>query len=384
MLTIKDVSNENNNNQPKSDNFKPVVQRTDFSVSSNDFRINLDQLISLGIEREASDIYFFEAGRAAIRVGGKIVFIENIDSLKREEAVSMINSMLSGEDEKKRLEKEREIDFSYSHTNGVNFRVSIYYQRGRLACAMRVITKNIASLEELGIPENIKNVLGLREGLLIICGAAGSGKSTTMQAMVEHVNQHYVKSILTIEDPIEYVFEDKKSMIAQREIGKDVSDSASALKSAIRVDANVVMLSDIDSLETMENLLNLVETGHLVIVSMLTRDTTQTVERLISFYPPEQRKRAQDRLANDLIGIMAQDLVERKDQGGLIAIFELMFMNQSIRQIIKRGNFVQLKTAIQSAANEGMITMDHYASELVHQGIISQDQAEEYLQTDEE
>ncbi len=347
-------------------------------------RISLDQLVNLAVEQEASDVHFREDGRAAIRVGGKIIFVENIDRLTKDEVNSMVMAMMPNSHEKKQLEDFKEVDFSYTHSNGVSFRVSVYTQKGKLACVMRMITKNTPSLEELGVPENVKNVLNLREGLIVICGAAGSGKSTTTQAMIKYINQHFVKNIVTIENPIEYVFEDEKSMISQREVGKDTMDTESALQSVMRLDANVVMVSDINSVETLEHILNLVETGHLVICSMLTRDVSQTVERMVSFYPPEQRKRIQERLASDLACILAQDLAERQDQSGLIAVFELMFMNQSIRQTIKRGNFVQLRTAIQSASNEGMITMDHYAAELARQGIIAQDQASEYAQLEEE
>ncbi len=362
----------------------PDVTAAPTEVAVSGQRISLDQLINLCVEQEASDVHFREEGRVALRVGGKIIFIENIDSLTKEEADSMISAMMPNAKEQRQLEDFKEVDFSYTHSNGVSFRVSVYTQRGKMACVMRMITKNTPSLEELGVPENVKNVLALREGLIVICGAAGSGKSTTTQAMLKYINQNFVKNIVTIENPIEYVFEDEKSMISQREVGKDTMDAESALQSVIRLDANVVMVSDINSIETLEHILNLVETGHLVIVSMLTRDVSQTVERMVSFYPPEQRKRAQDRLASDLVCILAQDLVERQDQSGLIAVFELMFMNQSIRQTIKRGNFVQLRTAIQSSTNEGMITMDNYANELASQGIITQDKAGEYVQLEEE
>jgi twitching motility protein PilT len=347
-------------------------------------RITLDQLINLCIEKEASDIHFREGGRVALRVGGKMIFVENVDVLTKEEMESIVSSLVPNGDEREKLEHDREIDFSYTHANGVNFRVNLFFQKGMPTGVMRMIYKNVPSMQDLGVPENIKNVLGLREGLILVCGTAGSGKSTTIQSMIEHINENFIKHVLTIENPIEYVYEDKKSIITQRELGKDTLTMDKALNSAIRMDVNVVMVSEVNSYEELDDLLNLVETGHLVIASMQTRDASQTVERMVSYYPPDMRKRAQDRIANDLIAILAQDLAERQDQAGLIAIFELMFMNQSIRQVIKRGNFVQLRTAIQSAANEGMITMDSYAYELAQQGIITQDQASEYVQREEE
>jgi twitching motility protein PilT len=247
-----------------------------------------------------------------------------------------------------------------------------------------MISKHIPTMDELGIPDIVKNVLDNREGLILVCGTAGSGKSTTIQSMLKYINDNFVKHIITIENPIEYVFEDNKSMITQREIGNDTLTTNTALKSALREDANIVMVSEINNYETLDNILDLVETGHLVILTMITKNAPQTIERIVSFFPPDLRKRAQDRLANDLVAVIAQDLVERRDQEGLIAIFELMFRNTSISQIIKRGNFAQLRSAIQSGADEGMITMDSYAYELARQGVISQDVVNEYTHEEEQ
>ncbi len=339
-------------------------------------KITLSQLVNLCMEKEASDVHFREGGRLALRVGGKIIFIENVDVLSKEDTEAMINELIT-------TEEEREIDFSYTHTNGVNFRVNIFYQRGKLAGVMRMISKHVPSLEELGVPESMKNFLDLREGLVLVCGGAGSGKSTTMQSMMKHVNDNMVKHVLTIENPIEHFFEDNKSMFTQREVGKDTKDMQSALKSAVREDANIVVVSEIHNYETLDHIIDLVETGHLVVSSMLTRNVTQTLERMINFYPENLRKEAQERLAANLVAVMAQDLVQRQDQAGLIGVFELMIKNQSIEQIIRRGNLVQLRTAIQAGAQEGMITMDGYAYQLAEQGVINQNQVNEFIQKEE-
>lgn len=347
-------------------------------------RITLDQLVNLCIEKEASDIHFREGGRASLRIGGKMIFIENISSLTKKETEDMIDKLMLNPDEKKRFERTKEVDFSYTHQTGVNFRVNLFYQKGKIAGVLRMISKHIPSMDELGIPDIVKNVLDNREGLILVCGTAGSGKSTTIQSMLKYINDNFVKHILTIENPIEYVFEDNKSMITQREVGNDTLTTNTALKSALREDANIVMISEINNYETLDSILDLVETGHLVIATMMTKDTVQTIERMVSLFPPDLRKRAQDRLANDLAAIIAQDLVERKDQAGLIAIFELMFKTQNISQIIKRGNFTQLRSAIQSGAEGGMISMGTYAYELAHQGIISQEVVKEYIQEEEQ
>ena len=337
-------------------------------VSEN---VILDQLINLCVEKEASDIHFREGGRAALRVRGKIVFIENIENLSKEDTEVMINALMSSKDEMGRLNQNKEVDFSYTHKNGVNFRVNLFYQKGKVAGVMRMISKNIPSLDELGVPEVMKKVMDLKEGLVITCGNASSGKSTTIHSMLEHINQNSVSHILTVENPIEYIFEDKKSMFTQREVGKDTSNEASALKSALHEDVNVVMVGDVANADTLDKILRLVETGHLVIASMVAKDSAHAIDRMVSMYPSELRDYTKERLAENLTVVLAQDLTEKKDQSGLIAIFELMITNPDIQKIIKSGNFSQIKTTIQSSEGEGMIAMERYAATLAEQGIIN-------------
>lgn len=355
----------------------------DAAAPSAEPKITLDQLINLSMEKEASDMHIREGGRVALRLGGKMMFIENIDVLTKEDTERMVDGLISSDDDRERFEKDREIDFSYTHKNGVNFRVNVFYQQGRLAAVLRMISKNIPTLEELGIPEVMKNYLGLREGLILVCGSAGSGKSTTVQSMLEYINQNYIQHILTIENPVEYVFEGKNCMFTQREIGKDVPDLHSALQSAVREDVNVVMINEVKDYETFDKLLNLVETGHLVIASMLTRDATQTMERILGMYPAELKKQVQDRISTNLKALIVQDLAERQDTAGMVGVFELMFMNQGIQNVLKRGNLVQLKSSIQAGNDQQMITMESYATQLAEQGIISQEQVNEYTQRGE-
>lgn len=379
---MQELNPQTNEITDASASSETAVPETSATPADSVPKITLDQLVNLCMEKEASDVHFREGGRPALRVGGKIMFIENVEALSKEEAESMVAELLT-EDEFIRLEEDREIDFSYTHKNGVNFRVNVFYQRGQLAGVMRMISKNIPALDELGVPGVMKNFLDLREGLILVCGGTGSGKSTTTQSMLKYINDHFVKHILTIENPIEHFFEDNKSMFTQREVGKDTKDVKSALQSAVREDVNVVMVSEINGYETLDQILNLVETGHLVISSMLTRNVTQAIERMVRFYPEALREQAQDRIAANLVTIMAQDLVERQDQAGLVGVFEVMVKNHSIEQIIRRGNLVQLRTAIQAGAEEGMITMDGYAYELAEQGVINQNQVNEFIQNEE-
>ena len=343
-------------------------------------KINLDQLVNLCVEKEASDIHFGESSRVALRVSGKLVFIENIPSLTHENANEMILSMLTNEDEKKRLERVREIDLSYTHVNGVGFRVNIFYKHGKLAAVMRMISKHVSTMEDLGTPECIRNLLQKREGLILICGTAGGGKSTTIQGMVQYINENFVHHVITIENPIEHIFEENNSIISQREIGKDTLSIPNALRSAQHEDPNVIVVHEISDFETLDNILTVVETGHLVIASLPTKNTLQTIERLINMSPQVQQDQIRDRLSDNILGILSQDLVTRQDQPGRMAVYEAFINIPNAKNIIKHGNLSQLKTVIQSGAEQGMITIDAYVSQLVQQGVITKEEADRFLE----
>lgn len=341
--------------------------------------ITLDQLVSLAIEQEASDIHFTEGGRVALRVHGKFVFIENITELAKADAEKMIQQMLVDETEAKRLETVREVDFSYIHSTGVSFRVNAFYTRGRLSASMRMISKHLPSMEELGIPEVMKQFLGLREGLILVTGTNGSGKSTSIQAMLENVNQNEVKHIITIENPIEHIFKEEKSIFSQRELGKDTMSFSNAIHSATREDPNIVMVSEIVDKDAFDAVLSLVEMGHLVIASMSTRNVMQTIEHIISMYPHQEQEIMQDRFAENLAVIMSQDLLDRIDQSGRVALFEILIANNGVKNIIKRGSLAQLRTAMESEGAQGMVTMDNYAIHLAERGIIAKEAVNRYI-----
>ncbi len=341
--------------------------------------ITLDQLVGLAIEQEASDIHFTEGGRVALRVHGKFVFIENITQLSKQDAEKMINEMLKDESESKRLETVREVDFSYIHSTGVSFRVNAFYTRGNLSASMRMISKHLPSMEELGIPEVMKQFLGLREGLILVTGTNGSGKSTSIQAMLENVNQNEVKHIITIENPIEHIFKESKSIFSQRELGKDTMSFSNAIHSATREDPNIVMISEITDKETFDAVLSLVEMGHLVIASMSTKNVMQTIEHIISMYPHQEQEIMQDRFAENLAVIMSQDLLDRVDQSGRVALFEILIANNGVKNIIKRGSLAQLRTSMESEGAQGMVTMDNYAIHLAERGIIAKEAVNRYI-----
>ncbi|MBU0706577.1 PilT/PilU family type 4a pilus ATPase [Patescibacteria group bacterium] len=340
--------------------------------------ITLDQLVSIAIEQDASDIHFGEEGRIALRVGGKFVFVENVDKLSKADSEAMVKEMLPGEAEQKRLKTLREMDFSYIHSSGVSFRVNVYFSRGMLTVSMRMISKHLPKMNELGIPEVMKQFLSFRQGLILVTGTTGSGKSTSIQAMLDFVNDTFVYHVITIENPIEHVFKENKSIFSQRELGKDTLTFANAIHSATREDPDIIMISEINDRETMDAVLNLVEMGHLVIASIPTKNVLQTIEHVIAMYPHEEQEIMQDRFAENLAVIMSQDLLDRIDQPGRAAVYEVMVADKGIKNIIKRSSLSQLRTAMESGAQQGTITMDAYAYQLAENGIISKEDMVQY------
>ncbi len=341
--------------------------------------ITLDQLVSIAIEQDASDIHFGEGSRIALRVGGKFVFVENVDTLSKDAADAMIKEMIPGEPEQKRFQTLREMDFSYIHSTGVSFRVNIYFSRGRLTGSMRMISKHLPKMDELGIPEVMKQFFTQRQGLILVTGTTGSGKSTSVQSMLDYVNDTFVNHIITIENPIEHVFKENKSIFSQRELGKDTLTFTNAIHSASREDPNIIMVSEINDREAFNAVLNLVEMGHLVIASVPTKNVLQTIEHLVAMYPHEEQEIMQDRFAESMSVIMSQDLLDRVDQPGRAAVFEILVGNKGTKNIVRHGSLSQLRTAMESGSEEGMITMDAYANHLAENGIIAKEAVAQYV-----
>ncbi len=355
-----------------------VATAASIAASATTQKITLDRLVNLAIEKEASDVHFGQDSKIALRVRGKILFIENVEPLTKDEVNAMVQKMIPTEDEQKRLDKIRELDFSYTHKNGVTFRVNAFYQQNKLAVVMHMIPKHVPSMDELGIPDELMKLLAIRQGLILVCGTAGSGKSTSIQAMLKYVNENFIRHILTIESPIEYVFESKKSIFTQREIGKDTLTMAGALESASRQDANIVMITEIASVEVLEHVFNLVETGHLVIASLSAKDSTLAIERLMSLIPSNHQSTGLARLSDSLVAILSQDLVPRSDQLGQVAIYEFLINDASIANLIKQGQLNQIRGTIHTSSQEGMITLESYARQLQEQGVIDESVASEF------
>lgn len=336
-------------------------------------QVTLDDILDLACDQEASDVHMSAKSQIGLRINGHICFVDNIPPLTKEQAERIIYPLIPTEQMKETLLRTRECDCSYEHKNGTSFRVNIFYKRNNLAVLLRRIATDAWSIDEIGIPPAVYELIQAKQGMILVTGPTGSGKSTSMQAMLDYINRTRVEHILSIEDPIEFIFKPKKSIVSQREIGSDTLSFANALRGALRQDPDVVMIGEMRDPETIMAAMNLSETGHLVFSTLHTSSAAHTIARLASAFPPEQQMQVFSRLADTLIGVVSQRLVRRADKTGRIGIFELLIVNAAIRNLIRTGDVAQIPNAMQSGAGIGMVRMEKYAEELAAEGIIHED-----------
>lgn len=333
---------------------------------------HLTKILRFAEERGASDVHINVGVAPVIRIDGKLRTIPNESAYTVQTAETDILSTLT-ESNRSKLSKSWEVDFSFA-MNESRIRANVFYERNRLAAAYRLIPKAIRSIEALKLPSILKELTMHRQGLILITGPAGHGKSTTMAAMIDHINSERSENIITIEDPIEYEFTDKKSIISQREVGGDTKSFAQALISALREDPNVILVGEMRDLETIAAALTLAETGHLVLATLHTVSAAQTVDRVIDVFPPAQQQQVRSQLSGILRAIISQRLLPRIN-GGRIPALELLIANNAVRNLIREGKIYQLDNIIQVSASEGMISLDLALADLVNKGEVTLDDA---------
>ncbi|MFH0834364.1 MAG: PilT/PilU family type 4a pilus ATPase [Patescibacteria group bacterium] len=339
---------------------------------------DLKKLLDLAIEKNASDIHLGAGQKTGLRIFGDIHLVESLPILDESAAENLIFGMLKGEEEVERLKRDREFDFSYQHTDGTNFRCNAFFRRGRIALVMRQVDKILPTLEQIGLPPAVHDLIRKKEGLILMCGPTGSGKSTTLRAILEEINETRVEHIITIEDPIEFVFTNKKCLFSQRELYYDTNSFDAALRVALREDPDIVMVGEMRDRDTITAALNLCETGHLVFSTLHTNSASQTINRLMQAYQLDQRNAVLSRLADSLIAIISQRLVPKKG-GGRIAIFELMITTSAIRNAIRKGDTPQLDNTIATSSDLGMISMSRFAEGLIANDLIDRKHVEPFL-----
>ncbi|EKD56537.1 MAG: hypothetical protein ACD_58C00152G0002 [uncultured bacterium] len=332
----------------------------------------IEKLLAAAIEYKASDLHLAVGVNPILRIDGKLMAIPNQPILDAKTTHSLVLSVMT-EEQIKLLETQRELDFSFGYQD-TRFRTNVYYQKGALQASLRLIAHSIPSFQQLGLPPILEKFTNFSQGFVIISGPTGHGKSTTLAALIESINTNRSEHIITIEDPIEYVFEHKKSIISQREVGSDTLSFGKALKSALREDPNILLVGEMRDLETIEAALTLAETGHLVFTTLHTNSAAQTADRIIDVFPAHQQSQVRAQVANVLLGVVSQRLIP-KTSGGRVIACEIMIANTAIRNLIREGKTHQIPSIIQTSASEGMIELDKVLAELVSKGEITLDDA---------
>lgn len=333
----------------------------------------IEVLLEECVKRKASDLHIQVGLPPMLRIDGKLAPISGTDVLNDEAIESLVFAIMD-EDQKQVLLKDKEFDFSFAFGDMGRFRVNAFHERGNLAAALRLITNNMQTIEQLGLPEIVNKFADYPRGLVLVTGPTGSGKSTTLAAMIDKINHERAEHIITIEDPIEFTHQSKKSVIVQREVHYDTYGFNVALRSALREDPDVVLIGEMRDLETIASAITIAETGHLVFATLHTNSAAQSVDRMIDVFPPHQQPQIRSQLANILAAIVSQRLIPTIG-GGRIAAAEILVATSAVRNIIREGKSHQLEAVIQTGAEYGMQSMDKTLADLIHQGTITYDEA---------
>ncbi len=336
----------------------------------------LKAYLNLAHEKTASDIHFCVDHRPIFRIGGELYRLESEDVLTNEEINSFAQAMLTPT-RYDRFLHERDIDFSYNFENQIRFRGNFYFQLNRISCSLRLIPNKIKSIEDLKLPPILHSFTKPKQGFVLVTGPANQGKSTTLAAMVDEINHEREEHIITIEDPIEYIFSDDRCIIDQREIGRDAISFARALRASLRQDPDVIMVGEMRDLETMSIALTAAETGHLVYATLHTNSAAQTVNRVVDSFPAAQQNQVRSQLSSSLLGVISQRLVPAKT-GGLISACEVMINSPAIANLIRENKIYEIPSVIETSSNIGMISLNRSLAKLIKEGKVSVEDAVNY------
>ena len=338
--------------------------------------LKIETLLEECIRRDASDLHIQYSLPPILRVDGALIPIAGAPVLDEATVHDLIFATLDDEQQKV-LMKDKEFDYSFAFGDIARFRVNAFHERGKLAAAFRLIPNKIRNINDLGMPSIVESFADFPRGLVLVTGPTGSGKSTTLAALIDKINREKSTHIITIEDPIEYTHKSERSVIAQREVHYDTFSFAAALRSALREDPDVVLIGEMRDLETIQAAITIAETGHLVFATLHTNSAAQSIDRMIDVFPSHQQPQIRTQLSNMLMAVCAQRLVPAIN-GGRVVAAEIMIANSAIRSLIRDGKTHQIDTAIQTGADQGMQTMDRTLAKMIQTGVISYDSAREY------
>lgn len=342
----------------------------------DDYEQKLDELLLATVKQNASDLHISVGRRPTVRVDSVLMPLGKESVVTKEDAKGLVMSLLN-EDQKKEFLKKKQLDFSYSFQDKARFRVNVYFQRGFMSAALRFIPSRIRTLDELNLPPVLHDFAKLNQGFVIVVGPAGHGKSTTLAAILDEINHNRTEHIITVEDPVEYVFSQDRSIISQREVGRDTPTFHGALRAVLRQDPDVIMVGEMRDPETIQTAMTAAETGHLVFSTLHTNSASQTIDRIIDSFPAEQQNQVASQLAGTLVGIVSERLVPRIG-GGRIPATEVLLVNPAVRNLIREGKIYQIDLVIETSVQEGMISLNRSLANLVKQKEISMEQAETF------
>ncbi len=335
--------------------------------------VQIHELLTFAVENRASDIHLAAGEIPAVRIDGEIRRLD-LPMLNRDDAKRLAYSIMN-QKQKVRFENEMEIDFSVGLKGLARFRVNVFTQARGVGLVLRQIPTKVLTLEEIGAPQVFQRVSSFKKGLVLVTGPTGSGKSTTLAAMIDHINKTRSEHILTVEDPIEFVHEAQKCVINQREVGAHTKSFAAALRSALREDPDVILVGELRDLETVSLAMTAAETGHLVFGTLHTNSCPETIDRVIDSYPHEQQSQVRTMLSTALQAVITQSLLRRADTQGRVAAHEIMIVNPAIRNLIRENKLHQIPSIMQTSKGEGMQTMEECLRNLAYRREITRDQA---------
>ncbi len=336
--------------------------------------MNLKNLLERMVKEESSDLHLKAGSPPVLRIDGRLRVIKE-EPLSPEELRKTAQQIMT-KDQQEEFIRTKELDFAIGVSGLARFRVNVYMQRGSVAIAMRTIPPSIKRIDELNVPQVLKDIALKHRGLILCTGTTGSGKSTTLAAMIEHINENISKNVITIEDPIEFLFRDKKSVISQRELGMDTHSFANALKHVMRQDPDVILIGEIRDKDTMDVALKAADTGHLVLSTLHTLNASETINRIISFYPPHQQQHIRVLLSATMIGVISLRLLARADEKGRVPAVEIMIVTPTIKEyILDPVKTLLIPTAIEEGSQYHMQSFDQSIMKLYSEGVISYEDA---------
>jgi twitching motility protein PilT len=335
----------------------------------------LKDLLDLTIREQASDLHIAVTHPPILRISGRLIPLKG-KKITPEDSENLAMALMT-EDQRQRFLIEKEMDFSYSFENKARFRVNIFYQKGYVSCALRLIPTKIKTIEELCLPQMIHEFAKPSQGFVLIVGPSSQGKSTTLAAIIDEINHSRAEHIITIEDPIEYIFEDDRSIIEQREVYQDTTSFSKALRATFRQDPDVIMVGEIRDPESTQIAITAAETGHLVFATLHTNSASQTIHRIVDSFPPEQQQQIRAQLSGSLLGVVSQRLIPRI-KGGLIPADEIMISTPAVANLIRENKIHELDLVIETSAEMGMISLNRSLANLVRAKEISLENALNY------